>query len=112
VLHADFRPLPEQSIGYDARPMTSDPDFVPPRWHQQTPLLRGTNRWVAARPQRLIAVWTILFAAVVAGLVLLISGVVVLGAALLVTGGLNLAVDLRYVPRAVAASRRGNAHRR
>lgn len=81
------------------------PDYVPPRWAKQTPVFGAANRWIAARPQRLIAFWTFLFIAGVAGVVWIIAGSLEPGVVLVLLSGLNLAADARYVPRALAACR-------
>jgi hypothetical protein len=68
---------------------------------------------IAANPQRLIAWWTLLGLLVLIGVALIVAGIEGLTGGFpahissgpIVTGGLQLAVDRPYIPRAFRASR-------
>jgi len=78
-------------------------DYRPPRWHRG-----GLNRWIAARPGRLITWWAVVTFLALAAVARALSDPVpwfAVGFVLLV----NVAVDARYTPRTIRAWRRERA---
>ena len=84
--------------------MAVTPDYVPRRWKSP----HRSSRWLAARPERLLVLWGSLSVLAVAAVIGTIAGLpIYLGVPLVFAALLNLAPDVRYVPRAISAWRAG-----